>query len=67
MPFYATASESGIEQLLHADTEIHPPTALAANARLRDYAGEYARSVEHPEAFWVEVGQEVGDISTLEE
>src|SRR5437879_3852416 len=59
MPPHATASESGIEQLLHADTEIHPPASLAANARLRDYAGEYARSVEHPEAFWAEVAREL--------
>src|SRR5437588_1994607 len=59
MSTHAPAAESGIEQLLQAGTEIHPPASLAANARLRDYATEYARSVEHPEAFWEEVAREL--------
>jgi acetyl-CoA synthetase len=54
-----TNQESGIERLLRADTELAPPASLVANARLRDYAAEYKRSVEEPEAFWAEVAQEL--------
>ena len=44
--------ESGIVQLLRAETEFHPPAFLKQQARLKDYAAEYKRSVEQPEAFW---------------
>src|SRR5947209_7889337 len=59
MSTHAPATETGIEQLLQAGTEIHPPASLAANARLRDYPAEYARSVESPESFWAEIAQEL--------
>ena len=52
-------TESGIEQLLHAETEFHPPKFLAEQARLRDYAGEYKRSIDNPEAFWDGVAKEL--------
>lgn len=51
--------ESGIEQLLHAETEFHPPEFLKQQARLKDYASEYKRSVEQPEVFWTEVAKEL--------
>jgi acetyl-CoA synthetase len=52
-------SEAGIEQLLHADNELLPPKSLVENARLKDYAAEYRRSVEDPEAFWAEAANEL--------
>src|SRR5215467_11382452 len=51
--------QSGIEQLLHAETEFHPPAFLKEQARLKDYAAEYKRSVEDPEAFWTEIAKEL--------
>ena len=59
MSTHAPAAESGIEQLLQAGTEIHPPASLAANARVGDYAAEYTRSVQDPEAFWDEIAREL--------
>lgn len=52
-------TESGIEQLLRAETEFHPPKFLADQARLSDYAAEYQRSVEDPEKFWAGVANEL--------
>src|ERR1051326_1304956 len=52
-------SEAGIEQLLHAENELLPPKSLVENARLKDYAAEYKRSVEDPEAFWADVANEL--------
>src|SRR5215813_12605104 len=52
-------TESGIEQLLRTENELYPPRFLAENARLQDYAGEYRRSVEDPEAFWAEAAREL--------
>jgi acetyl-CoA synthetase len=52
-------SEAGIEQLLQAKTELLPPRSLVENARLRNYAEEYSRSVEHPETFWAQAAQEL--------
>ena len=49
----------GIEQLLRSENEIHPPASLVAGARLRDYPGEYKRSVEDPDRFWGEVAKEL--------
>ena len=40
--------EAGIEQLLHAENELLPPKSLIENARLKDYAAEYQRSVDDP-------------------
>jgi acetyl-CoA synthetase len=51
--------EAGIEQLLHAETELLPPKSLVENARLKDYEGEYRRSVEDPEAFWAAAAREL--------
>ena len=51
--------ESGIEQLLRAETEFHPPSFLAEHARLRDYATEYRRSVDDPEKFWAGIAREL--------
>jgi acetyl-CoA synthetase len=52
-------SEAGIEQLLHAENELLPPKSLVQNARLKDYAAEYKRSVEDPEAFWADAASEL--------
>jgi acetyl-CoA synthetase len=52
-------TESGIEQLLRAETEFHPPKFLVEQARLPDYAAEYKRSVEHPEVFWAGIAKEL--------
>jgi acetyl-CoA synthetase len=52
-------TESGIEQLLQAATEFHPPKFLVEQARLSDYAAEYQRSVDDPEKFWSGIAQEL--------
>ncbi len=52
-------TESGIEQLLRAEIELHPPKFLVEQARLRDYAAEYKRSVEEPDVFWDAVAKEL--------
>jgi acetyl-CoA synthetase len=52
-------TESGIEQLLHAENELHAPAFLVQQCRLRDYAAEYRRSVESPDAFWSGVASEL--------
>ena len=52
-------TDTGIEQLLRAETEFHPPKFLVEQARLRDYAAEYQRSVANPEAFWAGVAGEL--------
>src|SRR5215831_15145088 len=54
-----TQTESGIEQLLHTETELHPPKFLVEHARLQDYASEYRRSVENSDAFWDAVAKEL--------
>src|SRR6476661_10707026 len=51
-------SDAGIEQLLHAENALLPPKSLVENARLKDYAAEYKRSVEDPEAFWAAAAKE---------
>ena len=45
----AVQPDSGIEQLLRAENELLPPKSLVENARVKDYAAEYKRSVEDPE------------------
>jgi acetyl-CoA synthetase len=55
----AVHTESGIEQLLHAETEFHPPQFLIEQARLRDYASEYKRSVDDAEGFWAGIAREL--------
>ncbi len=52
-------TDAGIEQLLRAEQEFLPPKSLKENARLKDYAGEYRRSVDDPEAFWTEAAKEL--------
>jgi len=52
-------SEAGIEQLLRAENELLPPKSLVENARLKDYAAEYQRSVDDPEAFWSAAAKEL--------
>jgi len=52
-------TEAGIEQLLRGETELHPPAFLLEQARLKDYAAEYKRSVEDPDAFWDSVAKEL--------
>jgi len=52
-------TESGIEQLLRAETELHAPEFLVQQCRLKDYAAEYKRSVENPDAFWSGVAGEL--------
>src|SRR5258707_1055610 len=51
--------DSGIEQLLHSENELLPPKSLVENARLKDYAAEYKRSIEDPEAFWADAAKEL--------
>ncbi len=51
--------DGGIEQLLHAENELLPPKSLVENALLKDYAGEYKRSVEDPEGFWAAAAKEL--------
>jgi acetyl-CoA synthetase len=51
--------DRGIEQLLHTETEIHPPKSLVENAFLQDYPAEYKRSVDDPEAFWASAAKEL--------
>src|SRR3954453_4322455 len=55
----STQPDAGIEQLLHAENELLPPKSLVENARLKDYAAEYKRSVEDPEAFWADAANEL--------
>jgi acetyl-CoA synthetase len=55
----APHTDAGIEQLLRAEQELLPPQSLVENARLKDYAGEYRRSVEDPEAFWAAAAKEL--------
>jgi len=52
-------TETGIEQLLHADEEFAPPASLVANARLKDYPAEYQRSIDDPDGFWAGVAREL--------
>jgi acetyl-CoA synthetase len=52
-------TETGIEQLLRAETELHAPEFLVQQCRLKDYAAEYKRSVENPDAFWSGVASEL--------
>src|SRR5215813_8251201 len=52
-------TESGIEQLLRTEMEFQPRKFLLEQARVRDYAAEYKRSVESPDAFWDTVGKEL--------
>ncbi|HZI56624.1 MAG TPA: acetyl-coenzyme A synthetase N-terminal domain-containing protein, partial [Verrucomicrobiae bacterium] len=55
----AANSDAGIEQLLRTETELLPPRSLVENARLKDYAAEYKRSVDDPEAFWASAAKEL--------
>src|SRR6516162_3475118 len=55
----AIHTESGIEQLLRAETEFHPPKFLIEQARLREYASEYKRSVDDAEGFWEGIAHEL--------
>src|SRR5215467_6729390 len=54
-----TIQSEGIEQLLRAENEIHPPASLVARARLHDYPAEYKRSIQDPEGFWEGVAHEL--------
>src|SRR5712672_349158 len=54
-----SAPDSGIEQLLHSENELLPPKSLVQNARMKDYAAEYKRSIEDPEAFWAAAAKEL--------
>jgi acetyl-CoA synthetase len=51
--------EGQIDQLLNVGREVAPPAGLVAGARLKDYAAEYARSINDPDAFWGEVAKEL--------
>src|SRR5260221_1945192 len=52
-------TETGIEQLLHADEEFAPPASLVANARLKDYPAEFHRSNDDPDGFWAGIAREL--------
>jgi acetyl-CoA synthetase len=51
--------ETEIQQLLETEREVAPPKFLVDQARLKDYAAEYARSVENPDAFWEDIAKEL--------
>jgi acetyl-CoA synthetase len=51
--------EGQIDQLLNVGREVAPPAGLVAAARLKDYAAEYARSINDPDEFWGEVAKEL--------
>src|SRR5436190_19336129 len=52
-PFQDSAKKSAdIQPLLIADEEYPSPPQIKAIARLSDYAGEYRRSIDDPDAFW---------------
>lgn len=51
--------EGQIDQLLNVGREVAPPASLIAGARLKDYAAEYARSINEVDAFWGEVAKEL--------
>jgi len=53
------AAETEISQLLHTERQIAPPASLAGNARMKDFAAEYLRSVDDNETFWAEVAREL--------
>ena len=63
----STHPDSGIEQLLHSENELHPPKSLVQNARLKDYAAEYKRSIEDPEAFWADAAKELEWFQSVDE
>ena len=44
-------TDTGIEQLLRTEVELHPPAFLAEQACVKDFAAEYKRSVEDPDSF----------------
>src|SRR5690348_15061985 len=52
-------TDSGIEQLLRTEAELHAPAFLTQECRLRDFEAEYKRSVEDPDAFWEGVASEL--------
>lgn len=54
-----TKLEVAVDQLLNVGREVAPPASLAANARMRDYAAEYARSIDANEKFWQGVACEL--------
>src|SRR5574340_1092292 len=48
-----------IKPLLKTGREVAAPRFLAAQARLRDYEAEYARSIQDPDGFWADVAREL--------
>ena len=51
--------EGAVDQLLNVGREIAPPAVLVGKARMRDFADEYARSVNEPDRFWADVAGEL--------
>ena len=48
-----------LDHLLKETDVIQPPGFTVANANLRDYDSEYARSIDDPDGFWAEVASEL--------
>jgi acetyl-CoA synthetase len=59
MSTHTKLSEEHIRQLLQSQKELHAPEHVKREARLKDYEGEYKRSVEDPEKFWAEIAKEL--------
>ena len=51
--------QQNLDYLSQEAEVIAPPAHVSANAFLQDYAGEYQRSIEDPEAFWSGVASEL--------
>jgi len=51
--------EGAVDQLLNVGREIAPPLSLVEKARMRDFAAEYARSVQDPDKFWDAIAREL--------
>jgi acetyl-CoA synthetase len=54
-----TQIEGAVDQLLNVGREVAPPPSLVEKARMRDFSGEYQRSIEESEKFWAEVAREL--------
>ena len=53
------ATETEISQLLRTERQIPPPEGLATQARMRDFAAEYKRSIDRADDFWADVAREL--------
>ncbi len=52
-------ANENIDSLLRVDRVIMPTPETIAHAHIKDYEGEYRRSIENPDAFWDGVAREL--------